>query len=161
MSYVHPLLHGCVLFFFFFPKTATVLLPHAFDRLEKSPSNIVDFPMHISPSSMCHINSQCRELGQLYFKDNEGPLWDKPSLWTNPLWLGLTIVPKTRVFFFLINAGLYSSNIYSIQCLLAFMHEWIIIQWICMEHLLCGLQRYASSRGQCQNVWDDPWPQGN
>lgn len=71
MSYEHPLLHDI----FFSLGYATVLhFPQTFDSLEQSPSNTVDFPMHISLAHMCHVNSQCRELGQMYFKDNEGPM---------------------------------------------------------------------------------------
>lgn len=160
MSYVHPLLHGCV--FFFLSQDCNGPPSTCIWQAGKKPLKRCWFSN--AYLSIKHVPYQftMQRVGSIVFQGQ----WRAPVRQTQFMDKSTLVGPhhcakNTCLVLFLINAGLYSSNIYSIQCLLAFMHEWIIIQWICMEHLLCGLQRYASSRGQCQNVWDDPWPQGN
>ena len=62
-----------------------------------------------SLSGTCHVNSQCRELGKLYFKDSEGPR-EQTNL--NGKY--------AKSVCFLINPGPHSSKIYSLlTCLSA------------------------------------------
>lgn len=103
----------------------------------------------ISLSSMCQVNSQCRELGELYFKDSEGPMGETILNVKSPL-VGLHYYAKTPVFFKLIQAFIQAIFI---QCLLVFLHKWIMIHSIFMGHLLYGLKHHASFWGQSKDVW--------
>lgn len=130
----------CCMTFFSLGYATVLHFPQTFDSPEQSPSNTVDFPMHISLAGICHVNSQCRELGQMYFKDNEGPMrqingMDKSTL-SGPHHCVKKHVLLFFFFFFLINSSLHSSSIYSVHaCLSAWVNNHLLSArpW-CLRH---------------------------